>query len=123
MKLLGRQAITIRRYVAQVIGLDGLPEAQTPTEIAAWASPQPPHDDVVITDPGFSAGNTRRRFFCFTEIRAVNEATGVPSDEVSWNGGIWRVFSVDPWGAVGTIPAHWEAECWLVQPIVPPTSS
>ena len=113
-------AFTIRRYAAQAFDAQGYPETQTPTEIPATGSVQPAHDQVVITDPGYK-GEERRRFFIFTEVLTANETTGVPSDEVEWSGGVWRVFSVDPWQGLGPIAAHWEAEVWLVQPIVPVT--
>lgn len=113
-------AFTIRRYAAQTFDAHGYPVAQTPTEIPATGSVQPADDRVIITDPGYK-GEERRRFFIFAEVLTANETTGVPSDEVEWSGGVWRVFSVDPWQGLGPIAAHWEAEVWLVQPIVPVT--
>jgi len=116
--LLAREPVVIRRYAAQTFDADGLVEAQTPAETAAFASVQPARREVVITDPGFS-DQDRRRLFLFAEVQGADEATGVLPDEIAWNGGIWRVFSVDQWRGLGPIPEHWEAEVWLVQPLTP----
>ena len=118
MLLLAREPVTIRRYVAQSFDADGLLVDQSPTETAAFASVQPADRRVVITDPGYS-DQDRRKLYMFSEVRGANEAGGVPPDEVSWSGGIWRVFVVNHWRALASIPEHWEAEVWLVQPLTP----
>ena len=118
MNLLAREPIVIRQYAAQTFDADGLPVAQVPTEIPAFASVQPANRAVQITDPGFS-DQDRRRIYLFQEVRGANEAAGVLPDEIAWNGGVWRVFSVNQWRGLGPIPQHWEAEVWLVQPLTP----
>lgn len=119
MILLAREPVVIRRYLTpQAFDADGLLVTNAPTELAAFASVQPANRQTVITDPGFS-DQDRRMLYLFSEVRGVGEADGLPPDEVAWNGGVWRVFSVNQWHALGPIPAHWEAEVWLVQPLTP----
>jgi hypothetical protein len=118
MNLLAREPVTILRYGAQSFDDEGVLVPQVPTEVAAYASVQPADRTTVITDPGYS-DQDRRKMYLFAEVRGVGEAGGVPPDDVEWNGGIWRVFVVHQWRPLGPIPAHWEAEVWLVQPLVP----
>jgi len=111
------QTITIRRYAAQTFE-GGIPVEQTPTETTTLGSWQPGSDGEVVTTPGYS-GPEARRLFLFSEVRSVDEANGIPADEVEVDGAVWRVVSVDPWPALGLIAAHWEADVKLVQPLTP----
>lgn len=126
---LGACPITIQRFAAQEMGTDGRPLAQTPTEIAALASPQPSDMTMTCTDPGYS-GQQRMRFFTFTPVFAADEANGIPADRIVWNGdgvtrqgGTFLVWNVPPWQPLGPIQRHYEAEAYLLQPINPPAGA
>ena len=111
------QPVTIRRFAAQVFA-NGIPVVQVPLEITAIGSWQPVSTREQATTPGYS-GPRSRRIFVFSEVRGVNEAEGIPADEIEVDGEVWRVVSVEPWPALWPIPLHWEASVELVQPLRP----
>jgi hypothetical protein len=117
-----QEQITIRRYAAQTIAADYRPAAQVPTDVAAWARVQPPSNNMDLVPEGFRT-KRRRRFNSTTEIKVADEATGIPADEIIWNGTTWRVFHVDPWRGLGYIRRHWVAEAIDLQQLSPPAGT
>lgn len=114
------QPFTIHRPAAQTFDAQGYPDAKVFTDSSARGSIQPLGKDVVILDPGFSARDSRT-LYSFAEIRVAEESTGVPSDEVTFAGQRYRVWTSSSWPGLGPIAAHWEVVVQLLQPIVPVT--
>lgn len=118
--LLSPKPVTIRIPSDQAISpVDFLPLAPTYTEVATVATVQPADPTTVVNDLGYS-GQERLLFFVHTEVKGVDElGDGRAPYRITYNGGDWVCWKVRPWPALGPIPAHWEVDAYLAQPLAP----
>lgn len=113
-----QEALTLRRYTTQTI-VNGRPVVQTPTTSTILVSWQPAPAKSTPTTPGYT-GPDQRHAWTFAEVLTADEDIPRPADEiVDLDGKVWRVVDVEPWRALGPIPAHWQVVVESVQPLRP----
>jgi hypothetical protein len=104
-------AVTRRRYAAATAGTDGRPVTGSPTTSTIYASVQPAPGRQLEHLPEGLRSRVVMIAYTDTELRTADQATGLPADELVYQGATYLVERVARWTEL--IP-HYEAQLSLV---------